>query len=171
MCQKASIHLFAHKPVSLGRGIYDLKSGCSMLRVPKKNSTPLELEDCLSPAAIFFSKKKAYHTSTIVHRREETICLPGPCAHPAEAQARIVLLYPLPFSMSIESLEVCDSSSLPNILHTGQVMLLPCLSQQLSLVGSSLPAHGQTSFVCWGLARVGPVHLEVSVLAGWSIFC
>ena len=74
------------------------------------------------------------------------------------------MLYPLPFSMSIESLEVCDSSSLPNILHTGQVMLLPCLSQQLSLVGSSLPAHGQTSFVCWGLARVGPVHLEVSVL-------
>lgn len=139
--------MFAHKPVSLGRGIYDLKSGCSMLRVPKKTSTPLELEECLSPAAIFFSKKKAYHTSTIVHRREETICLPGPCAYPAEAQARIVLLYPLPFSMSIESLEVCDSSSLPNIFAhwAGYVAALSLPTTEL---GWELLACPRTDKLC-----------------------
>ena len=58
MCQKASIHLFAHKPVSLGRGIYDLKSGCSMLRVPKKTARPWSWKIACPPQRFFFLKRK-----------------------------------------------------------------------------------------------------------------
>ena len=120
-----------------------------------KKQHALGSEEYRSPAAKFLPKKKAYDTSAIVHRHEGTICLPGPCAYPAEAQARIVL-YPLPLSMSLESLEVCDSSSLPDTQHTiWQVMLLPSLFPTTDLGWELLACGTRTDKLCvWGLTPV-----------------
>ena len=82
------------------------------------------------------------------------------------------MLYPLPFSMSIESLEVCDSSSSPQYFAhwAGYVAALSLPTTEL---GWELLACPRTDKLCvLGFSSSLDLSiLEVSVLPGWRIFC